>query len=169
MAQLVKKTPMELFGREDVQVKPDAYVGRGSRINAPKDKLPENGVSPLYYGNRVTYTKLYNGTPSQAQKAANEEGIVYGTHNPEKYYLRFNSNKKINPYPRSNHGPYGRVAFPEQWKYKTGGELATAMTRAAKYDPEMERSWGPNPYQRRVEEIQDEIYGGIPEKVTKID
>ena len=128
MAQILAKTPDELF----TQIKPDAYVGRGSRINAPKDKLPENGVSPLYYGNRVTYTKLYNGMPSQAQKAANEEGIVYGTHNPQKYYLRFNSNKKINPYPRSNRGPYGQIRLPDQWQYepkKTGDALANSMIK----------------------------------------
>lgn len=134
MAQLVKKTPMELFGSDNVQVKPDRYALRGSRVNAPKDQLPENGLSPLYYGNRVTYTKLYNGMPAQAQKAANESGAVYGTHDPKEYYPRWNSPRKINPLPKSNVGPYGHVAFPEQWKYKTGTDIANAMTRAAKID-----------------------------------
>lgn len=157
MAQLVKKTPMELFGSEKAQVKPNAYVGRGSRINAPKDKLPENGVSPLYYGNRVTYTKLYNGMPSQAQKSANVEGKPVGTHDPK--MSRF--------LPRTK-GKYGQIRLPEQWKYKTGTELATAMTRMNKVDPEEERSWGPSKDRQKYEDIIDEIYGPEPEP-TKID
>lgn len=143
MAQLVKKTPMELFGSENVQVKPEYYSLRASRVDAPARNLPKDAAYPHYYNKmlkegtgqtRVSYLKMANGLKGNAQKAANEYGRVYGTHDPKKWYLNPESERPTNPLPKSKVGPYGHVAFPEQWKYKTGTDLATAMTRAAKVD-----------------------------------
>lgn len=157
MAILTAKTPDGLFK----QIKPDAFALRGSRVNAPKDKLPEEGLAPLYHGDRVTYTKLYNGMPSEAQKAANEQGKVYGTHNTQKYYPRWNSPRKINPLPKSNSGTYGQVRLPEQWQYKKGSDLANAMYYANNLDLDDERSNGSFPELDGTNESRDALIDAV--------
>ena len=134
MAILQAKTPEGLFK----QIKPDYYSLRASKVDAPTHNIPENAMHRHYYQrplpdgnfqNRAQYYKMYNGTGPSAQKAANENNAVYGTHDPRKIYTHPLAKKKINPLPKSNVGPYGQVRLPEQWKFKTATGLADEMLK----------------------------------------
>lgn len=152
MAKLQAKTPEGLFK----QIKPTGIELRGSVVETPyrdpysvlkRDYLSYNG-SRINNGQlRSKYTLAYNGTAADAQKSANIEGIPVGTHDPKmKRFL-----------PRTK-GKYGQVRLPEQWNYKTGTELATAMTRAENVDADEERSYGPSKYRQQIEDILDMVH-----------
>lgn len=147
MAKLQAKTPDSLF--KQIKVESPNFTMRASKEWSPyrNDKGYKTRTGrPLFKLNGGDYN-IYNGTVGDAQKLANERNAAVGTHDPRlKEYL-----------PRTS-GKYGQVRLPKQWKYKTGGELATAMTRAANVDADDERSYGPSKYSRKVEDILDEIY-----------
>lgn len=130
MAILQAKTPEGLFK----QIKPAGLELRASVVDTPyrdpyqtlkRDYLTNHGSYINKNGQlRSKYSLAYNGTGPAAQKRANEEGKVIGTHDPKmKRFL-----------PRAN-GAYGQVRLPEQWKYKRADQLADKMVSGFEGDP----------------------------------
>lgn len=77
MAQLVKKTPMELFGSDDVAIKPNRFAMR-TRWE-PDYSKPTNGG----WSGQKSKQPYRNGMPAQAQSIANVFNEPVGTHNPQ--------------------------------------------------------------------------------------